>query len=83
MMTWKVLLALTLTFSQSDINIIYNSPQSYATLEACQIAVDGDDVELDAWITAKTEEFLAIPVEGAKKDLTFYCFEVMDDAQPI
>lgn len=82
-MLWKVLLVLTLTFSNSDINLIYNSPQSYVTLEACERAADGDDVELDAWINARTEEFLAIPVEDAKKDLTFYCVEVTDNEQPI
>lgn len=81
---WKLILILSLIFSQSDINIIYNSPQSYPTKEACDSALDGDDVSLETWISAKTDVFVALPTpEGAKKDLTYFCSEVDNNEQPI
>lgn len=79
---WKVILILILWYNQSDINIVYSSPQSYANKEACEVAKDGDDRELDAWIGAKVDEFVALPVEGTK-ELDYYCAEATPNDQPI
>lgn len=79
---WKVILILILVYNQSEINIVYSSPQSYASLEACNVALDAGDQALGAWLDGKINEFLELPVDG-EKDLTTYCSEVTDNEQPI
>lgn len=80
---WKVILILSLIFGNSEINLVYNSPQSYATNEGCREAMDGDDKNIEAWISAKVEELLALPVLVDTKDLTYFCSEMDSDEHPI